>query len=91
MDLIESMQDPASQGLEPLSFGAAAVEPVACTWAVVAATAIGAAVGAAVGWVNCHHHGCVQEVDDLEVPGTPSGVPVGELLGLRHEAASRRS
>lgn len=91
MELIESMQDPAANGMEPLSFGTAAVEPTACTWAIFAATAVGAAVGAGVGWVNCHYHGCVQEVDDLEVPSAPSGVPVGELLGLRHEAASRRS
>jgi hypothetical protein len=67
------------------------VDPTACTWAIAAATFFGAAVGAGVGWVNCHYHGCIQEVDDLEVPGSPSGVPVGELLGLRNEAASRRS
>jgi len=90
MELIESMQDPAVRGMEPLSFGAVAVDPTACTWAVAAATAFGFAVGAGVGWLNCHHHGCVREADDLEVPSSPSGIPVGELLGLRHEAASRR-
>lgn len=91
MELVESMGDPASHGMEPLSFGTPAADPTACTWAIAAATVFGAAVGAGVGWVNCHYHGCIQEVDDLEVPSAPSGIPVGELLGLRHEAASRRS
>ncbi|MDX3187132.1 hypothetical protein PV458_01840 [Streptomyces sp. MN03-5084-2B] len=91
MELIEALPDPASRGLEPLSFGTPAVNPTACTWAIAAIAAAGLGAGAAVGWVNCHHHGCVREADDLEVPSGPSGLPVGELLGMRHEAASRRS
>jgi len=89
MELTESMQDPAAHGMETLSFSTA-VDPTACTWAITAAAAAGLAAGAAVGWVNCWHHGCVQEVDDLEVPAGPAGLPVGELLGMRHEAQSRK-
>ncbi|WP_410607953.1 hypothetical protein [Amycolatopsis sp. lyj-109] len=89
MEVIVSLQDPATPGLEPLSFGAQAVDPTACTWAIAAATFAGAVVGAGVGWANCHYHGCVQQSDELEVPEGVSGLPVGELLGMRDQAAGR--
>jgi hypothetical protein len=89
MELIESMKDPVNRELEPLSFGEPAVDPTACTWAIAAATAAGLAVGAGVGWVNCHYHGCVQQADGIEVPQGVSALPVADLLGMRVQAAAR--
>lgn len=89
MEVIKAMQDPATPGVAPLSFGAPAVDPTACTWAIAAACFVGATVGAGVGWVNCHYHGCVQQADDVEVPEGVSGLPVAELLGMRNQAATK--
>ncbi|MEU0530172.1 hypothetical protein [Amycolatopsis tolypomycina] len=89
MEVIEAMQDLANPGVEPLSFGAPAVDPTACTWAIAAATFAGFTVGAGVGWVNCHYHGCVQQADDVEVPEGVAGLPVAELLGMRNQAATQ--
>jgi hypothetical protein len=89
MELIESMEGPATRELAPLSFGAPVVDPTACTWAIAAACAAGFALGAGVGWVNCHYHGCVQQTDGIEVPEGVSGLPVSELLGMRDQAAAR--
>ncbi len=89
MERIESAASQLSTRVEPLSCQEAA-EPIACCWAVAAAGLAGAAIGAGVGWVQCHYHGCVHQAEDVPAAGAMAGMSVGDLLSVRHDAAASR-
>ena len=87
MKRIELVAEEKIADVEPLSCDAMVTDPVACTWAIAAAGAIGAAFGVYVCYVQCHKHGCMHGSEDqLELPEGMSGLSIGDMLTLRGQA-----